>query len=74
MVFFLIGASLAQGPKRQDFNYDEQDQNQNYQPRQQPSQPQPQYQEPRQRLESTTFIPIIRFDKEQGDDGSYKAS
>lgn len=24
--------------------------------------------------ESTTFIPIIRFDKEQGNDGSYKAA
>lgn len=32
----------------------------------------PQYQE--QKRESTTFIPIIRFDKEQGEDGSYKAS
>lgn len=73
MAFFLIGASLAQGPKRQDFNYDEQEQQQNYQPRQQPSQPQ--YQEPRQRSsESTTFIPIIRFDKEQGNDGSYKSA
>ncbi|KAG5867492.1 hypothetical protein JTB14_018601 [Gonioctena quinquepunctata] len=33
-----------------------------------------QYQEPRQKHESTTFIPIIRFDKEQGEAGSYKAS
>lgn len=32
----------------------------------------PQYQD--QKRESTTFIPIIRFDKEQGEDGSYKAS
>lgn len=29
--------------------------------------------EPRNR-ETTTYIPIIRFDKEQGQDGSYKAS
>ncbi|KAJ8917034.1 hypothetical protein NQ315_012953 [Exocentrus adspersus] len=45
--------------------------------------PQRQYEEPiqqpsqeaRQRpSESTTYIPIIRFDKEQGADGSYKAS
>lgn len=27
-----------------------------------------------ERRESTTFIPIIRFDKEQGEDGSYKAA
>lgn len=30
--------------------------------------------EPNERIRSTTFIPIIRFDKEQGIDGSYKAS
>lgn len=40
-----------------------------YQP---PAAPQT-YQEPRIK-ESTTFIPIIRFDKEQGEDGSYKAA
>lgn len=28
----------------------------------------------RSKHESTTFIPIIRFDKEQSEDGSYKAS
>lgn len=27
-----------------------------------------------ERRESTTYIPIIRFDKEQGEDGSYKAA
>lgn len=38
--------------------------------------PQQQYDEqrPRSSHESTTFIPIIRFDKEQGSDGSYKAA
>lgn len=30
--------------------------------------------EPNERIRSTTFIPIIRFDKEQGTDGSYKTS
>ncbi|XP_044750882.1 endocuticle structural glycoprotein SgAbd-2-like [Coccinella septempunctata] len=30
--------------------------------------------EPNERIRTTTFIPIIRFDKEQGTDGSYKAS
>ncbi|KAL3283235.1 hypothetical protein HHI36_006383 [Cryptolaemus montrouzieri] len=30
--------------------------------------------EPSERIRSTTFIPIIRFDKEQGTDGSYKAA
>ncbi|XP_063361308.1 cuticle protein 3 [Cydia amplana] len=29
---------------------------------------------PKVQLETTTFIPIIRFDKEQGTDGSYKTS
>ncbi|KAJ2946974.1 hypothetical protein O0L34_g16320 [Tuta absoluta] len=29
---------------------------------------------PKVSLETTTFIPIIRFDKEQGTDGSYKTS
>lgn len=36
-------------------------------------QPQQEYQ-PRQHHETTTYIPIIRFDKEQGNDGSYKAA
>lgn len=29
---------------------------------------------PKVQLETTTFIPIIHFDKEQGNDGSYKTS
>lgn len=29
---------------------------------------------PKVQLETTTFIPIIRFDKEQGTDGSYKTA
>lgn len=29
---------------------------------------------PKVHLETTTFIPIIRFDKEQGTDGSYKTA
>ncbi|KAJ8944630.1 hypothetical protein NQ318_004717, partial [Aromia moschata] len=34
-----------------------------------------QYQEPRERgHETSTYIPIIRYNKEQGEDGSYKAS
>lgn len=31
-------------------------------------------QRPRSSHETSTFIPIIRFDKEQGADGSYKAA
>lgn len=29
---------------------------------------------PKVQLDTTTFIPIIRFDKEQGTDGSYKTA
>lgn len=29
---------------------------------------------PKNQLETTTYIPIIHFDKEQGNDGSYKTS
>lgn len=29
---------------------------------------------PKVELETTSFVPIIRFDKEQGTDGSYKTS
>lgn len=29
---------------------------------------------PKVQLETTTFIPIIRFDKEQGTDGSYQTA
>lgn len=32
------------------------------------------YEPSRPRHESTTYIPIIRFDKEQGSDGSYKTA
>ncbi|RZC31985.1 endocuticle structural glycoprotein SgAbd-8, partial [Asbolus verrucosus] len=66
----LIGASFAQGPaqRRQDQYEDDQQ----YQSRPQQQQ-QIQEQRPRSH-ESTTFIPIIRFDKEQGNDGSYKAA
>jgi hypothetical protein len=76
---FLIGAGLAQGPppRRPDQYEDDQE----FQPKPQQRQPQQQqqqqqqYQEQRPRShESTTFIPIIRFDKEQGNDGSYKAA
>jgi hypothetical protein len=54
----------------------------NYQP-QQEFRPQPQeYRQakpvedfrPKVQLDTTTFIPIIRFDKEQGTDGSYKTA
>ncbi|RVE45633.1 hypothetical protein evm_009746 [Chilo suppressalis] len=56
---------------------------QNYQPQQQDYRQQPQeYRQakpiddfrPKVQLETTTFIPIIRFDKEQGTDGSYKTA
>lgn len=57
----------------------------NYQQQNEYRQPAPQPQEYRQakpiedfrpkvQLETTTFIPIIRFDKEQGTDGSYKTA
>lgn len=67
-----------QEPAEQNYN--------NYQPQPQPDyrQQQQQQQEYRQKpvedfrpkvqLETTTFIPIIRFDKEQGTDGSYKTA
>lgn len=66
-----------QEPAEQNYN--------NYQPQQQPDYRQQQAQEYRQakpvedfrpkvQLETTTFIPIIRFDKEQGTDGSYKTA
>ncbi|EFA03218.1 endocuticle structural glycoprotein SgAbd-8 [Tribolium castaneum] len=68
----LAGACLAQGPQRRQEQYD--NDQQQYQEPQKPQYNQ-QYQEQRPRShESTTFIPIIRFDKEQGNDGSYKAA
>jgi hypothetical protein len=63
-----------QQPAEQNYN--------NYQP-QQEFRPQPQeYRQakpvedfrPKVQLDTTTFIPIIRFDKEQGTDGSYKTA
>ncbi|XP_023016207.2 uncharacterized protein isoform X1 [Leptinotarsa decemlineata] len=64
IVFALVlGVCLAQPQRRLNSDIDE-------------SQPPviQQYQEPRQKHETTTFIPIIRFDKEQSEDGSYRAS
>ncbi|XP_028163711.1 endocuticle structural glycoprotein SgAbd-8 [Ostrinia furnacalis] len=66
-----------QEPAEQNYN--------NYQPqqeyRQQQQQPQQEYRtkpvedfRPKVQLDTTTFIPIISFDKEQGTDGSYKTS
>ncbi|KAJ3654489.1 hypothetical protein Zmor_013675 [Zophobas morio] len=72
---FLIGACLAQGPPQR--RPDQYEDDQQYQPRPQ-HQPQPQQQQNQDQRprahDSTTFIPIIRFDKEQGADGSYKAA
>ncbi|CAH1644282.1 unnamed protein product [Spodoptera littoralis] len=66
---------------------DQQPAEQNYNNYQQP-QPQAEYRQvqqeykakpiedfrPKVQLETTTFVPIIRFDKEQGTDGSYKTA
>lgn len=48
----------------------------NYQPQPQEFRQQKQIEDfrPKVQLETTTFIPIIRFDKEQGTDGSYKTA
>lgn len=59
-------------PAEQNYN--------NYQPQQ--NQPPQEYRQvkqiedfrPKVQLDTTTFIPIIRFDKEQGTDGSYKTA
>lgn len=65
---------LAQQYQPQPSNdYQEQDQQQ-YEPQQKPQQYQAQPQQERKERERTTHIPIIRFEKEQGDDGSYKAA
>ncbi|XP_046960765.1 endocuticle structural glycoprotein SgAbd-2 [Vanessa cardui] len=45
----------------------------NYQPQQDYRQSPPDFR-PKVQIDTTTFIPIIRFDKEQGTDGSYKTS
>lgn len=67
----MIGACAAQ---RRPAPYQD-DQYQGEAPAPPPAQQlQLQDQRPRSSHESTTFIPIIRFDKEQGSDGSYKAA
>lgn len=68
---------------------DQQQAEQNYnnfqpqpQPQQQPQEYRQEYRQakniedfrPKVQLETTTYIPIIHFDKEQGTDGSYKTS
>lgn len=66
----MLGTCLAlpqRRPAEQDYQQGPPSQDQY-----QPPASQQQYQD--QRRESTTFIPIIRFDKEQGEDGSYKAA
>lgn len=71
----MLGTSLAlpqRRPEQGDYRPSQPSQDQYQAPAVQQQQQQ-QYQENRNR-ESTTFIPIIRFDKEQGDDGSYKAA
>lgn len=88
--FVVLGTGVVQGQqqaRRLAQQYQPQNANNNnytpeeedYQQQQQQQQRQPLQQQARQegsegRLRSTTFIPIIRFDKEQGDAGSYKAS
>ncbi|KAK4880451.1 hypothetical protein RN001_008597 [Aquatica leii] len=67
-----VGACIAQEQGRR---YYQQQQQQQQQPQQQPEEQQynSQHQEHRPRHETTTYIPIIRFDKEQGVAGTYKA-
>lgn len=69
----------AQQARRLVQQYQPQNANNNYPDDEEYQQQQKQQFQPRQensegRLRSTTFIPIIRFDKEQGADGSYKAA
>ncbi|KAF5297777.1 hypothetical protein FQA39_LY11926 [Lamprigera yunnana] len=69
----LIGACIAQEYHGRKYQQQQQPQPQPQQEEQYQPQPQ-QFQEQRQRShESTTYIPIIRYDKEQGVDGTYKA-
>ncbi|CAG9859104.1 unnamed protein product [Phyllotreta striolata] len=82
----VIGVSLAQPQRRPHSFFDDQkdiQKQQDYQSDRQyqknsiqdnPTQNQYQDQRPHQRHETTTYIPIIRFDKEQSEDGSYKAA
>lgn len=85
VVCFLIGVALALPQRRpyeqQSNEYPENPEGARNHPQQQQQQHHPQQHqqqqqnyEPRPRHESTTFIPIIRFDKEQGSDGSYKTA
>ncbi|XP_031345707.1 endocuticle structural glycoprotein SgAbd-2-like [Photinus pyralis] len=73
-----VGACIAQESHGRRYQQPHQQPHQQ-QPQQQEGQQNQHYQEPPQqyhenrRHESTTYIPIIRFDKEQGADGSYKA-
>lgn len=71
VITVLVGACLAQGPQGRRHPQNDDQPQQNYQPA--PQQQQQQYQDRPRSHESTTYIPIIRFDKEQGSDGSYKA-
>ncbi|KAF2897928.1 hypothetical protein ILUMI_08247, partial [Ignelater luminosus] len=71
VITVLVGACLAQGPQGRRHPQNDEQPQQNYQPA--PQQQQQQYQDRPRSHESTTYIPIIRFDKEQGSDGSYKA-
>lgn len=74
----LVGSCIVQGlPQRSQEQYDV-DPTQQYKQQRQQSQPQPQpqdaqYERSRER-EASTFIPIIRFEKEQGDGGTYKTA
>lgn len=68
-----------QNYQQQDYRQQQQQQQQqDYRPQQQQQEYRPQKQiedfRPKVSLETTTFIPIIRFDKEQGTDGSYKTA
>ncbi|XP_022901106.1 endocuticle structural glycoprotein SgAbd-8 [Onthophagus taurus] len=72
ITLLFIGSTICAPQRRQDHYKDDE-----YDRPQQPQQSQ-QYQqqqfEPRPKGETTTFIPIIRFEKEQGDDGAYKTT
>ncbi|XP_049865972.1 endocuticle structural glycoprotein SgAbd-1-like [Pectinophora gossypiella] len=57
----------------QQQEYNRQQQQEYRQQQQQPARPIEDFR-PKVSLETTTFIPIIRFDKEQGTDGSYKTA
>lgn len=61
---------------QQDYRQQQQQQQQQQQPQQQEYRQAKQIDDfrPKVQLETTTYIPIIHFDKEQGTDGSYKTS